>query len=382
MERDANLAPRRVAPPFCPARGDDEPPATRGIGAFSRLLGASSSGLLGAAAVERRLQRDRAMYRTPPDRPNDGAVFWRELLQRWFVQYNPVYLVSAMLVLGGMITLSRGLAHEESLSGLLGVALIAELYAGSLIGGAALLVRIGQRRPAVMLALLTVLYQADLTLHTETCALLGGVGAAAATAWLALFVGKLYALAWALRVRLARRAVMTAAVGAAGVALAPHLLGRLDARAAGGAVALFVFVLGSLLPHRAAGGTEGADETLTSLVPLDDWGRVVLRRSVRAAWLMWAVLLGLHVLFWSTQHPIQLAAVVPALVVLAALRVGTQLRVWGMAGALVTAAFVAAPRPPRTQLEWGGVAVALGFLLLAASLAASYRLRRVDTTPR
>jgi len=332
------------------------------------------------------------MYRTPPDRSDEGSSSWQELVHRWFVQYNPVYLVSAMLVLGGMIAISRGLAHEQSLYGPLGVALVAEVYACALVGGAALLTRIGQRRPAVMLALLTVLYQADLTLHTETCALLEGVGVVAALVWLALFVAKLYALAWALRVRLARRAVLTAVLFAAGLALGPHLLARLDARTAGAALAAFVVALGTAWPRpkaRAdsadgaddASAASGADETLTSLVPLDDWGRTVLRRSVRAAWLAWAGLLALHVLFWSTQHAIQLGAVVPALVLLAALRMRADLRVWGVTGAAVAAALAAAPRPPRTQLEWGGAAVALGFLLLAASLVASWRLREVAGQP-
>src|SRR5687767_4219871 len=105
------------------------------------------------------------------------------LLHRWFVQYNPIYLVSAALVLAGMILTSRGLAHEGSLYGFLGVAAIAEVYAFALIGGAALLVRIGQPRPAVMLAILTVLYQSDLTLHTETCANLGSIGGVAGIGW-------------------------------------------------------------------------------------------------------------------------------------------------------------------------------------------------------
>src|SRR4051794_20185201 len=147
----------------------------------------------------------------------------QRLLHRWFVQYNPIYLVSATLVLGGMIATSRGLAHEGSVYGPLGVALIAEIYAGALIGGAALLTRIGQRRPAVLLALMTLLYQCDLTLHTETCAFLGGFGALATATWFSLFVGKLYALAWAVRLRLSRRAVATAAFGALGLVLGPYL---------------------------------------------------------------------------------------------------------------------------------------------------------------
>src|SRR4051812_37312222 len=121
--------------------------------------------------------------------------FWRRLLHRWLVQYNPLYLLSASLCLGGMILCSRGLAREGSAHGELVVAGIAELYAVALIAGAALLTRIGQRRPAVMLALLTALYQCDLTLHTEACVWLGGAGMVAAAAWLALFVAKLLALA-------------------------------------------------------------------------------------------------------------------------------------------------------------------------------------------
>ncbi|MBX3186431.1 MAG: hypothetical protein KF819_05415 [Labilithrix sp.] len=278
------------------------------------------------------------MYRSSPHQAGERGDFWQELLHRWFVQYNPMYLVSATLVLGGMIATSRGLAREGSLYGPLGVALIAELYACALIGGAALLTRIGQRRPAVMLALITVLYQSDLTLHTETCALLGRVGVIAAVAWLALFVGKLYALAWALRIRLARRAIVTAAAGAAGLAAGPYALALLDARMAGGALALFVVALGSLAPR----GEDGEQTSATSLVPLDDWGHVVLRRAVKATWVLWSVLLALHVLFWSTQHRIQLAAVVPALALLALRRVRTESRVWlAIASAMIVVGVVA-----------------------------------------
>jgi len=45
------------------------------------------------------------------------ATFWRQLLHRWLVQYNPLYLLSATLCLAGMILCSRGLAREGSLHG-------------------------------------------------------------------------------------------------------------------------------------------------------------------------------------------------------------------------------------------------------------------------
>ncbi len=65
-----------------------------------------------------------------------------------------------MLVLVGMTALAHAAAQAGSGEGAIGpVPIISEVYAFSLIAGAALLVRIRQRRPAVMLGLLTVVYQ-------------------------------------------------------------------------------------------------------------------------------------------------------------------------------------------------------------------------------
>src|SRR5580704_8246864 len=147
--------------------------------------------------------------------PDPGASYVRRLLHRWLIEYNPLYLLSAALVLTGTFLCSRGLARDDRVYGPLGVALIAELYAACLIGGAALLMRIGHRRPAVMLALLTILYQWDLTLHTERTPYFG---AWAAAAWVVVFAAKLYGLAWAMKLRLSRGA--SAAAILAGIGLA------------------------------------------------------------------------------------------------------------------------------------------------------------------
>lgn len=302
----------------------------------------------------------------PPVFPRDD--YWQRLLHRWFVQYNPIYLVSAMLVLGGMITAARGLAHEGSLYGPLGIAVIAEVYALALIGGAALLTRIRQRRPAVLLAIITIAYQSDLTLHTETCAFLGGVGIAASIAWLALFVVKLRALAWALHVRPSRRAIATAAFGAAGLAFAPHVLGALDARTAGGAIAIFVLALGAVCPRTP-------EDALTTLVPLDEWGHTVLRRMVRTAWVMWGVLLGLHVLFWSSQREIQLAAVVPALVLLAARELQRERSFWAAVLALGACVALFAPAGLAGTALLVALAVVQRALSTSKPVTASERVR-------
>ncbi|MBS2020226.1 MAG: hypothetical protein JST00_45625 [Deltaproteobacteria bacterium] len=298
---------------------------------------------------------------SPPDR-------WQRLLHRWFVQYNPIYLVSAMLVLGGMMTASRGLAHDGSLYGPLGIAAIAELYAFALIAGAAVLTRIGQRRPAVLLALITILYEGDLTLHTETCAFLGVVGVVASAAWVALFVVKLRALAWALDVVPTWRALATATLGALGLAIGPHVISSLDPRAMGGILALFVFALGSLCPRGpldAVTPRPSRSPGSPSTGPLDDWGFIVFSRVVRAAWILWAVLLALHLVFWSTQRQVHLAATLPALTLLAMHHIERESRAWLAIVGLVVIVGLVAPAD-------------LSVVALLASLACVRRALRSD----
>lgn len=288
----------------------------------------------------------------------------RSLLHRWFVEYNPLYLVSASLVLGGMVQLSRGLALEGVLFGPLEVAAIAEAYAFALIGGAALLTRIGQRRPAVLLAFVTALYQSDPTLHTETCAYLGagGVGALASTVWLALFLFKLGALAWALRLRVERGAWAASGLGALGLAVGPHVIRGLDARAGGLFVAALVFAVGAAAPPTTA-------RAATSLVALDPWSRTVLRRSLRAVSMGWAGLLGVHVVFWSTQRPIDLAPALLALGALAAHRARSERRFWAvLAVGVVVATLVAPPLASVAALFAALACVRRAFALVPAPI--------------
>jgi len=278
--------------------------------------------------------------------------FWRRLLYRWFIQYNPLYLVSAMLVLGGTILTSQGLAAEATesrLYGPLGVAGIAEVYAVALIGGAALLTRIGHRRPAVMLALLTALYQCDLTLHTETCLQLGTPGNIASGAWLALFVAKLFALAWAVQVRLSRGAIATAVIGGAGLALGPYVVAYGGQAAIGAFVAVFAFALGCLAPSAK----------VVSKIALDAWGHTVLNRTRGAILGLWGVLLSLHVLFWAAEHNVPLAAVIPAAVLLIARRSKSEGLAWGILVALAALVALGSPQSLGGVLILSAVALVL-----------------------
>jgi len=265
--------------------------------------------------------------------PSLPDPFWQRLFYRWFIQYNPLYLLSATLVLAGCSLWSRGLAQEDTLAGPLGIAFVAELYACSLVLGAALLWRIGFRRPAVLLALLFLPYQWDTTLHTETCAYLGTPGAVATAFWFALFVGKLYALAWALRLRWSRRFFTAAIVAALGLALVPRWISELGAQRSGALVAVWIFALGSL--YRPGG--------ITSTETLDAWGETVLRRATRAAWCVSGALVGLHVLMWWRDHSLSLAALAFGLPLLAIQRFRSERHVWVTAVGAGLCAAVALP---------------------------------------
>ncbi len=227
----------------------------------------------------------------------------RALLHRWFVEYNPTYLFSAALVLAGLTLVSCDLADEGALAGL-AVTAVAETYALALIGGAALLVRLGQRRVAVMVGLLAALYQCDLTLHVETCAYLGGLGWALALGWAALFHVKLRLLARALELTPSRSALAVPSIGALGLSLLPHALRDLPTDARSWLVALFVFGLGAL-----GLWTERAIE---SAAGYDYRGR----RAIRGTWLMWAGLALAHVVYTSVAMHVDLLALAPGALLL------------------------------------------------------------------
>lgn len=261
--------------------------------------------------------------------------FLHALLHRWFVQYNPLYLLSAVLVLVGLTLVDDGLAHDASAVSHLAVAGITELYAFALIAGAAVLTRLGLRRPAVFVALIAVLYQGDLVLGTESQALFGSAGALATLGWLVVFAAKLHALAWALRLRLSASASAVPLFGATGLALIPHLSRRLDAQALTLTVAAWLFAL------FAAG--LWTTRRVTSRDPLDAWGRTVLRRSLRATWAIWSALALGHVLFWTHQYGLRRDVLAPIALLLATRWIACERRV--LASIVVTLGYVATSSP-------------------------------------
>lgn len=276
--------------------------------------------------------------------------FTRALLHRWLVEYNPVYLCSAALVLFGLTLIARALAQDDSVASMLAVPVLAELYAFALIGGAAFLVRIGHRRPAAMLGLLAVLYQGDLTMNVELAVYLDVVGKIAAGAWVLLFALKLRALGWALQLRLSWSAMLVPMSAALGLAVLPQLLSHALPNTRAALVALWLFGIGT-----AALWTR---REITSAVPWDIRGR----RCVRAAWAMGAALALGHAGYWAVSWNFDGTPIALAVPFLATRWMRRERELWGMLGGTLATVALFAP-----WLFWNAALMAAVTLTLHAT---------------
>lgn len=266
---------------------------------------------------------------TPSSEPIAAPDPFAALIERWFVTYNPVYLASAALVLGGLWLVGRDFLERRVLGGL-GVSIIAELYALALIGGAAILHRAGQRRPAVMLGLLAALYQCDLTLTVEMCAYLGRLGWLGSVGWIVLFVAKLGMLGAALGLRLSRSALLVPSLGAAAIGLGPQLLPHLLRDARGAVVGIAVLAIG------AAGATTARS------IACDTGFDVRGRRAIRGLWWLGGAAGLAHVAYWGGQG-VPLVPTVIALALLATRALQREHHVWAVVLGLLALTAWAAP---------------------------------------
>lgn len=281
------------------------------------------------------------------DNPDTARTPTEALLHRWLVEYNPLYLLSAALVLAGMWLISREAAQVATLTGALGVGALAEVYAVALIGGAAFLTRIGQRRSAVMLGLIAVFYQGDLTLHVETCTYLGAAGLVASGVWLALFVAKLAGLALALQLRPSWSACVIPLLGAVGLAFIPHLLRELEPSPRALLVACWTFALfaSALWTERGVASRAGWD--------------VRGRRAMRATWLIWGGLTLCHVLYWAPTYRVSLLPLLPVCCLLGVPFMRHEVHVHGLALSALGLGTLVAPQHFWLTASMTGVTLAV-----------------------
>jgi hypothetical protein len=227
------------------------------------------------------------------------------LFHRWFVQYNPLYFFSALCVLAGVLLISRSLPEVGLDRGRLFLAGVVQLYELLLIGAAALLFRAaGQRRPAVMLAIVAIPFLFDWTFQTETLSVVGEAGIIAAAVWAALVPIKMLLLAWTFRLRGPAILLLILAVASAVVAGMPQVMNRT-------AIDAGLLHLGSLWLFAAlVAAVLRLWPKVRSSEKLEPWGHTVLLRTLRAAGVMWAGLYLMHAGTWMIQfnvdpHPLQ-----------------------------------------------------------------------------
>ncbi len=314
------------------------------------------------------------------DPQEDPKPTWKALFHRWFIQYNPLYLVSATLVLVGVTLLMQATASQGRVFGQLSSTVVAELYAWALIGSAALLVRRGLWRPAVMLALIIALYQCDLTLQTERSVYLGGPGVLATVLWLVSFGLKLRALAGAMKIRLSRSAFGVPLLGAAGLASIPWICRLAPSDVATPLVGILVFWI------LAAG--LWTFRRIESRHLHASWGRTVMRRALRAVWVGWAVALVGHVLFTGEYGPAFDPTIVVSIAFVLPMRAfRTESRVWAASAATLAVVALVGPQHFAATTVMVGTVLALRAFRTPTLLSRQAQLvddpyRFIDEPPR
>ncbi len=155
---------------------------------------------------------------------------WRELLHYWFVQFNPLYFISALCMLIGVFLVARNIEALDPKSPervQLVLFCVIQAYEFLLIGGAALLVhRARVVRPAGILALLEAVFLFDCTFRLESVVYMGALAYALTAGWLLLTLAKLRALAAAMRVRLPRQLFASSGVCALGIVVVIHWISQ------------------------------------------------------------------------------------------------------------------------------------------------------------
>lgn len=258
------------------------------------------------------------------------------LWHTWFVRYNPLYFVSALSILYGILLVSNGLDEAGLKERKVLLTVVLESYQLLLIAGAALLFRSGRsRRSAVILGLTAVVFLLDCTFQMEILACLEARWLAAV--WVVLAALKLAALRFAFRLRAAASAFVVPIAAVVAIAWVPQILDQGDADRD------TVHLLATWLAAALAAWLMSARPRLACLAPLDAWGKTVLRRATRATWAIWSGFYLAHLVAWASIFDVSWTPLhlVPVFVLMA-FRIEEEAVVWA-AGALAVALAMTVP---------------------------------------
>lgn len=247
---------------------------------------------------------------------------------RWFVQYNPLFTASALLVLAGVFLVSRGVAAGSG--AVLVVDGVLDVYQWLLIGTAALLYRrLLERRPAVILGVIALVFLVDPTFELSTLSSRDDAFVAVVV-FVVSFAAKLQALAWAFRLRLSTTARWLPVLVVAALALLQALRAEvIDGDVALGLAALVAFVVA------AATSTFRVKSTAR----LSEEGVVVFARVKRAAVVIGVAGAAYQLVNVGLEDPVVIGVVVVAVLAGRAAAAKDSGAVWGFAAAAFVASF-------------------------------------------
>jgi len=291
------------------------------------------------------------------------------ILYECFVQYNPLYFFSALCVLGGMFFVSVGLREMDWTRGQLWLTLVIQGYELLVIAGAALIFRTTfQKRPAVILCIIAVVFLFDCTFRTEVATTLEQANRFVAGGWFVMVILKLLALKWAFHLKVSRSALFAILLLACGIAVFPQLFEQYD----GSKETLHLFATWYAIGLTAFAYWKRPQ--ISCRLSFDEWGETVLRRVIKAAWIIWFGWYFLHLFIWISLFSIRITpAHIAPLFLLGAVFAKHEAWIWIFSGLSV-----ATTTPPTMMfmammvgftLAWKGFQISQKRLYIGAVLA-------------
>jgi hypothetical protein len=240
--------------------------------------------------------------------------YLNELCYEWFVRYNPLYFVSAACFIFGVFLVSKGIYDIDWIDGQIILTGVIEFYQILALAGSFILYRIlGQTRPAVILAIMNIVFLFDCTYQTEHLSYVPYIGGFLSVLWVVLFAVKLKFLTSIFRLKLPVVGFIAPILAALGIAATPHLL--------------YYTTLDPALIHLAM-TWYGVGLVLLVLwrrpdvicrTELKGFSKTVLRRAAKAAWMIWGGFYLFHLISWIRFFDIVItfANVAPVFVLIA-----------------------------------------------------------------
>jgi hypothetical protein len=235
------------------------------------------------------------------------------LFHKWFISYNPLYFISALCFIFGVFLVSRGMHKINWIDGQIILTAVIESYEILLLTGSFILYRIvSQFRPAIILALLNIIFLFDCTFQTEHISTVQYLGGISTVLWILLFALKLKILAWIFRLEVPTVGFIAPIFAAIGVAGTPYLLSYTNIDKS--MIHLMFTWYGAVLAVLVL----WFKPTVMGKSKLAEGSKAILLRVSNAAWMIWSGFYCYHLISWIIFFNIEIsfANVAPIFIIL------------------------------------------------------------------